>query len=104
MFDFSKKGRESFLKRMGHDLKIKKESEGWVNIRAIPERKLIDTENEVSATIYITADADEVLQGNHILLNGEVFEISYIDNDLSGLVDCYLSLIGDENGRTSKYV
>ena len=103
MFDFSKKSRESFLKRMGHDLKIKKES-GWVNIRAIPERKLIDTENEVSAMIYITADADEVLQGDHILLNGEVFEISYIDNDLSGLVDCYLSLIGDENGRTSKYV
>lgn len=105
MFKFSQKNRDAFLKRFGADMHIQKHgSTEWLPIRGILERKLVEESSTVTFTLYVTLNSDLAVQEDLIKFEDKVYEISYLNNDLSGLVDCYLTLKGDTNGRTSKYV
>lgn len=105
MFTFSQKNRNAFLKRFGADMHIQKHgTEEWLPIRGILERKLVEESSTVSFTLYVTVNSDLAEQEDLIRFEDKVYEISYLNNDLSGLVDCYLTLKGDRNGRTNKYI
>ncbi|MEZ7211443.1 hypothetical protein HN028_14275 [Pantoea ananatis] len=98
MFEFSKKQRLNFLKRFGIEVRINSK-----NTLAIPERTTTDENGQVSETLYVTADIDDVKQDFVVVIDGENYRIAYINNDNSGLVNCYLSTQGEQNGRKSKY-
>ncbi|WP_205955072.1 hypothetical protein [Pantoea stewartii] len=98
MFEFSKKQRLNFLKRFGVEVLINNKK-----ALAIPERTTTDENGQVSETLYVTADIDDVKQDFVVVIDGENYRIAYINNDNSGLVNCYLSAQGEQNGRKSKY-
>lgn len=98
IFPFTDKQKQAFLNRFGRPVKIDNNNE-----LAIIEHEITNTDGQVSETIYVTADFNKVKQGSTVSFDGFNYEIAYIVNDGTGLVNCYLSLTSDDNGRKSKY-
>lgn len=99
LFPYTEKQKQEFVKRFGREILINGEKS-----LGILEINISNDNGQISETIYITDDKNKVKQQDEIQFNDNIYEIAYIVDDTSGLVDCYLSLIGDDNGRDGKYV
>ncbi|WP_039660899.1 hypothetical protein [Pantoea sp. MBLJ3] len=91
MFEFSQKQRLNFLMRFGLKTKVNAKE-----VFVIPERTTNSDNGQVTEELYVTANSDDVKQGYIIELDGETYKIAYINNDNSGLVNCYLSITSKE--------
>lgn len=98
MFPYTKKQRTAFLKRFGVPVLINDKEQ-----LVIIEKEIVQENDAVSETLFVTTDSDFVNQEDTIKLQNKIYRIAYIKDDTSGLVDCYLSLKGGENGRETKY-
>lgn len=98
-FPYSKKQKQSFLNRFGQKIKINDEEQ-----LGIVESKIIEEERAVTESIFVTVDELVVKQQDIVQIKNNIYEVSYIVDDGSGLVDAYLSLTGSTEGRGSKYV
>ncbi|QEH56854.1 hypothetical protein [Citrobacter portucalensis] len=83
---YTEKQKQSFLTRFGQKIKINdKDALGIVEIE-------INNDNgQVSETLYITADINSIKQDDSVLLNEILYNVAYLTNDGSGLVNCYLT-------------
>lgn len=91
MFEFSQKQRLNFLTRFGFKTKVNSK-----DVFVIPERTTNTENGQVTEELYVTANSDDVKQGYIVELDGETYKIAYINNDNSGLVNCYLSITSKE--------
>ncbi|EMM6967534.1 hypothetical protein QM190_06825 [Enterobacter hormaechei] len=98
-FPYSEKQKQAFLTRFGQKVKINQTER-----LAIVETKIINENSQVSETIYITTDALWINQDDTVELFDNFYRVAYIVRDGSGLVDGYLSLTSDNEGREGKYV
>ena len=98
IFPYTEKQKQAFLIRFGRPVKINDDTE-----LGIIETEITTSDGQVSETKYITADANKISQGSTVKIDSNIYEVAYIVNDGSGLVNAYLSITGDDNGRTSKY-
>ncbi|HAW2200208.1 TPA: hypothetical protein JLO99_002733 [Escherichia coli] len=97
IFPYSEKQKQAFLSRFGQKIKINdKDSLGIVEI------EITNDNGQVSETIYITADIKKIKQEDSVLLNDILYNVAYVVNDGSGLVNCYLAFKGAEQ-ETSFY-
>ncbi|HGV5838916.1 hypothetical protein JNN41_07375 [Escherichia coli] len=98
LFTYTQKQKQEFLKRFGQTLLIDNKE-----TLAIVEIEITNVDGQVSETFYITIDEVIARQDLEVHYKENIYRIAYIVNDGSGLVNAYLSLIGDNSGRTSKY-
>ncbi|MNB71960.1 hypothetical protein D3C75_185380 [compost metagenome] len=91
---FSKAQIASFLK-LGDEYK---KSDGST-VSGLLEQTLTDTDGRISETITLTVEYGELVKGDRVGVNGEEYKIAYIQDDLSGLVTCYLEIAGGARGK-----
>ena len=41
----------------------------------------------------------ELVKDDRISVNGEIYKIAYIDDDLSGIITCHLEIAGGARGK-----
>ncbi|MGS7257711.1 hypothetical protein [Enterobacter hormaechei] len=99
IFPFTEKQKKSFLTRFGQKVKINQTER-----LAIVETQILNENGQVSETLYITTDALWINQDDTVELFDNLYRVAYIVRDGSGLVDGYLSITGDNEGREGKYV
>jgi len=91
---FSKSQIASFLK-LGDEYK---RSDG-TPFAGILEKTLTDQDGRISETLTLTVEFGELVKGDRVGVNGEEYKIAYINDDLSGLVTCYLEVAGGCRGK-----
>ncbi|SAI06264.1 Uncharacterised protein [Enterobacter hormaechei] len=97
-FPYSEKQKMSFLNRFGQKILINDKEH-----LAIIEKKIVEEVQAITESMYITVDENVIKEDDAVKIKTKVYNVSYIVEDGSGLVDAYLSLISDTN-RGSKYV
>ncbi|KLP78427.1 hypothetical protein ABF80_07915 [Enterobacter hormaechei subsp. steigerwaltii] len=97
-FPYSEKQKMSFLNRFGQKILINDKEH-----LAIIEKKIVEEVQAITESMYITVDENVIKEDDAVKIKTKVYNVSYIVDDGSGLVDAYLSLISDTN-RGSKYV
>jgi len=91
---FSKSQIASFLK-LGDEYK---KTDG-TPFTGLFEKTLTDSEGRIAETLALTVEYGELIKGDRVGINGEEHKVAYIDDDLSGLVTCYLEVTGGGRGK-----
>ncbi len=91
---FSKSQIASFLK-LGDEYK---RSDG-TPFTGILEKTLTEQDGRISETLTLTVEFGELVKGDRVGVNGEEYKIAYINDDLSGLITCYLEVAGGGRGK-----
>lgn len=91
---FSKAQVASFLK-LGDEYQ---KSDG-TPFTGLFEKTLTDTDGRIAETLTLTVEYGELVKNDHVGVYGDTYKVAYIDDDLSGLVTCYLEIVGGGRGK-----
>ena len=87
------------LSKFGDDY----EKEDGSIIRAIYEQTLIENQGQISQTTKLTCQQGQLAQNDIVTISSKRYEVGYIDDDNSGIIDAHLNFKGDGVKR-GKYI
>lgn len=89
MLKFNTKQRKQLLS-LG-DLYIRGDG---VPVQGIYDQRIIENNGQISQTMMLTCNQGELKQDDKININGSDYIVAYINDDNSGIIDCYLNIKG----------
>lgn len=98
MIKFSQRQIDNLLK-FGDNF----QKEDGTNVRAIYEQSLIENKGQISQTTKLTCQQGKLSQNDIIIIDNKRYEVGYIDDDNSGIIDAHLNFKGDGVKR-GKYI
>lgn len=94
MIKFSKSQIASFL-RLGDEYQ---KTDGSI-VNGLLEKTLSEYDGKVSEVLTLSVEYGELVKDDRVSVNGEVYKVAYINDDLSGIITCYLEVIGGGRGK-----
>lgn len=79
------------------------QKEDGSNVRAIYEQSLIENQGQISQTTQLTCQQGKVEQNDIVIIDSKRYEVGYIDDDNSGIINAHLNFKGDGVKR-GKYI
>ena len=65
-------------------------------VAGLLEKTLTDVDGRSAETITLTVEYGELVKGDFVVVDGEKFKVAYINDDLSGIITCYLEIAPKE--------
>ncbi|MDM2792499.1 hypothetical protein OGY20_09920 [Citrobacter sp. Cpo114] len=94
MIKFTKSQIASFLK-LGDEYQ---KSDGTI-VNGLLEKTLSEFDGKVAESMALSVAYGELVKDDRISVNGEIYKIAYIDDDLSGIITCHLEIAGGARGK-----
>ena len=91
---FTKAQIKSFM-RLGDEYK---RDDGSI-VNGLLERTVTDSEGRIAESITLSVEYGELVKGDFVVVEGEKYKVAYIQDDLSGIVTCFLEVTGGGRGK-----